>query len=112
MAVMLHCFLFLSTFCGGCFYCAHSYPATYLRWQDGITWGTHALSLGLIFGIGVIVGRYGFVKEVSSVIAHWLIVCAPIVISLYVATLLYHQFLCTLAEDRLGYSETGIGAQS
>jgi len=102
---MLHSFILLSTFCGASFYCAHMYPRTYLRWQDGITWGTHALSLGLIFGMGVIVGRYGFVKEVSSVIADWVIVCAPIVISLYVATLLYHRFLCTLAEERLNYSE-------
>jgi hypothetical protein len=109
---VMHWFIVFSTLCGASFYVAHSYPAMYLRCQDGIAWGTHALSLGLIFGMGVVVGRYGFVKDASSVIAHWLIVCAPIVICAYVAILLYHSFLCTLAEHRLHYSEGDVAAQS
>jgi hypothetical protein len=111
MSVM-HWFIVFSTLCGAFFYVAHFYPAMYLRWQDGIAWGTHALSLGLIFGMGIIVGRYGFVQDASSVIAHWLIVCAPIAICAYIAILLYHSFLCTLAEHRLGYSERNVAAQS
>lgn len=105
---MLHWFIVLSTFCGVSYYIAHSYPATYLRWEDAIAWSTHALSLGLIFGIGFIFGRYGFSKDASGIIADWLIVYAPIVSCLYIAILLYHSFLCTIAEHRQRYSEVHI----
>ena len=66
---MLHCLIIFSTFCGVSFYVAHLRPAMCLRSQDAIAWGIHGLCLGLLFGMGVIFGRYGLLNDASSAVA-------------------------------------------
>jgi hypothetical protein len=97
---MLETLVAFAAFGIGCLYIAHEHPQRYLRLHDTIGWSIHAVSLGLLFGMGVIVGRYGFSAEAGGVIVHWLIVYAPIVTCAYVFGLLYHGALCTLAEKR------------
>lgn len=97
---MLHCLIIFSTFCGVSFYVAHVRPAIYLRSQDAIAWGIHALCLGLLFGMGIIFGRYGFLNDASGAVADWLMVYAPTVACLYIAALVYHDFLCATAAHR------------
>jgi hypothetical protein len=97
---MLQSFIAFCAFGLGCLYMAHEHPQRYLRLHDTIAWSIHAVSLGLLFGMGVIVGRYGFSAEAGGVIAQWLIVYAPVATCAYVLALLYHRALCTLAEKR------------
>ena len=62
-------------------YSAYHHPAIYLRWRDAITCSIHALALGFIFGIGVIIGRYGFYGDaIEPVTARMppLMVVAPV----------------------------------
>ena len=68
----------LSALSGICFHVARAYPQAYLRCEDAIAWATHAVWLGLIFGMGVIVGRYGFVDDSARAIAPWLMVYVPV----------------------------------
>ena len=104
---MLHWLIAFITFCGASIYVARSCPATYLRWQDAIAWAIHALWFGFVFGIGVIIGRYGFLDYTSAVIADWLMVYAPIVTCSYVALLLYHAYLRTIAQHRRDSMQQG-----
>ena len=48
----------------------------------------------------MIFGRYGFTKDASGAVAEWLLVYGPIVTLLYIAALLYHELLCSVAQHR------------
>ena len=100
---MLHAFIALIAVCGVSIYVARSRPATYLQWQDAVAWAIHALWFGFVFGVGVIIGRYGFLDYTSAVIADWIMLYAPVVTSCYVALLLYHTYLRAFAEQRRAY---------
>jgi hypothetical protein len=76
--------------------CAHRHPDVYLRARDGVTLSIHALALGFIFGIGVIIGRYGF--EGAVIKPTWMALHLTLVITLYMGALTYHRVLCAIAE--------------
>jgi hypothetical protein len=78
-------------------YSAYHRPQVYLRWRDAITWSIHALALGFIFGIGVIIGRYGVYGD--AIKPAWMVLHLSLVTGLYIAALAYHRFVCTIAED-------------
>src|SRR6476620_8163855 len=80
-----------------CLYSAYHRPRIYLRGRDAITWSIHALALGFIFGIGVIIGRYGFYGD--AIKPAWMVLHVSLVTVLYMGALTYHGFVCTIAED-------------
>ena len=103
-------FVFCATAAGLCFYSAHHYPALFLKWTSAITFTTHALALSFVFGIGVVVGRYGFVEETARMTAVWMIQYMPVVLFMYFAMLQYQRLLCAIAEKRTA-SAAGAHAQ-
>ena len=75
---------------------AYRRPALYLQCRDGFTLSIHALALGFVFGIGVIIGRYGF--EGGLIKPMWMALHLTMIIVLYMGALSYHGMLCAIAE--------------
>ena len=100
---MLHGFIILVAFVGAFTWVARSCPTAYLRCHEALAWAVHALWFGFVFGMGIIIGRYGFVEYTSAVVADWLATYGPLVTCCYVALLLYQTYLRTIAEQRQAY---------